>query len=321
MTHQDKYELAVKWLEIMHSVRVAPDVVTYSTLINLSPDLATAERWLQEMRDAGVRPNEVTYNTLINLSPDLATAERWLQEMRDAGVRPDEVTYSTLINLSPDLATAERWLQEMRDAGVRPNEFTYSTLINLSPDLATAERWLQEMGATSLKPRDETLSALMKKATTFDDGCELCDRLATQRIFVSQSALRNLFSKDLSDKTAQTIFAWYFLRQYHPGEPLGAAINSFRRSKLIDEALRISLAYPHLDAARRLMRDIPDRALEFFRSTVESDSNNGNGYYAIAICLIELGRKQEARPYLDSAEALSTAVKRKEHIRSLRASL
>ena len=50
-------------------LRVAPDEVTYSTLINLAPDYAEGRRVLDEMIDDGVAPNEVTLTTLVKLAP------------------------------------------------------------------------------------------------------------------------------------------------------------------------------------------------------------------------------------------------------------
>ena len=47
---------------------IAPDVVTYNTLINQSP-ARNARAWFDRMQADGIAPNVVTYNTLINQSP------------------------------------------------------------------------------------------------------------------------------------------------------------------------------------------------------------------------------------------------------------
>jgi len=85
-----------------------------------------------------VSPNEVTYSTLVNISPDYDTALKWYEKMVEKGVSPDEVTYSTLVNISPDYDTALKWYEKMVEKGVSPNEVTHTTLVKKCPDFTAA---------------------------------------------------------------------------------------------------------------------------------------------------------------------------------------
>lgn len=94
---------------------------------------------------------------------------------------------------------------------------------------------------------------------------------------------------------------WYLNQPYHPDGPIEAAIKSYRRVRLVDCALAIALHYPHLAAARKLMRENEQSALTYFRSVVDLDPSHGNGNYALGIALIEVNRGLEATPYLEKA--------------------
>ena len=65
------------------------------------------------------------------------------------------------------------------------------------------------------------------------------------------------------------------------------AIKSYRRVGLIHCALALALHYPHLAAARKLMRENKESALAYFRSVVNLDPLHRNGNYALGIALID----------------------------------
>jgi hypothetical protein len=80
-----------------------------------------------------------------------------------------------------------------------------------------------------------------------------------------------------------------------------SAIASYRRVRLVNSALAIALHYPHLAAARKLVRENAQSALTYFQSVVDSDPSHGNGNYALGIALIEVNRGLDATPYLEKA--------------------
>ncbi|MCB9341553.1 MAG: hypothetical protein H6577_25805 [Lewinellaceae bacterium] len=58
-------------------------------------------KWFEEMSTKGLTPNEISYSTLVNKSPDYATALKWFEEMSTKGLTPDVFSYSTLVNKAP----------------------------------------------------------------------------------------------------------------------------------------------------------------------------------------------------------------------------
>jgi len=124
-----------------------------------------------------------------------------------------------------------------------------------------------------------------------------------------------LFSKDLSEESADDILKWYLAQEYHPEEPIQAAIASYRKIHRIDQALRLALDYPHLPAARKLIREHEEEALSYFRTISDHDPQHPNAEYALGVALMELGRPQEAQPHLKKALKLAKHESRKTILR------
>jgi pentatricopeptide repeat protein len=57
-------------------------------LIARASDYETAKGWFDEMVKKGLAPNEVTYSTLVNRAKDYETAKGWFDEMVKKGSRP-----------------------------------------------------------------------------------------------------------------------------------------------------------------------------------------------------------------------------------------
>ncbi|OIP27903.1 MAG: hypothetical protein AUK39_01730 [Dehalococcoidia bacterium CG2_30_46_19] len=269
-------------LEILKSIQAAgldPDVVTYSTLINKAPDYDTAKAWVDTMQKEGIQPNVVTYSMLIDKAPDYDTAKAWVDTMQKEGIQPNVVTYNTLINKAPDYDTAKAWVDTMQKEGIQPDVVTYNTLINKAPDYDTAKAWVDTMQKEGIQPDVVTYNTL--------------------------------FSKDLSRKSADDILEWYLAQKYHPDEPTQAAIATYRKIHHIDQALRLTLDYPHLQAARKLFREHDEEALAYFRGISDNDPQHPNADYALGVALMELGRQVQAQPHLKRAFKLATAPPRK----------
>lgn len=66
LRHEAKYEGAALLLQEMKAARVVPDVVTFSTLVNLAKDYDSARAVFEEMKAASVLPSVFTFNTLFS---------------------------------------------------------------------------------------------------------------------------------------------------------------------------------------------------------------------------------------------------------------
>ncbi len=105
------------------------DIVVWTQLVNLCPQLPLAQQAVTMLKGLGLAPNVVTYNTLVAKAETYATAQAIVAEMKTAGIRPDVFTYSTLVAKAKTYATAQAIVAEMKTAGIRPNVVTYSTLV------------------------------------------------------------------------------------------------------------------------------------------------------------------------------------------------
>ncbi len=275
-------EEAIK-LDITDKESLQRNLRSWNRLLASLPDYSSGLKMLEGILAAGLAPDVVTYSTLVDKAPDYNAAKTWVKTMRAEGIQPDVVTYSTLISKAPDYDVAKALVDTMREERIQPNVVTYSTLVDKAPDYNAAKTWVKTMRAEGIQPNIPTYTAL--------------------------------FSKDLSHKSADHILEWYLGQEYHPEEPIQAAIATYRRVRCIEEALRLTLDYPHLQAARKLIREHEEEALSYFRTLADNDPEHPNASYALGVALMELRREQEARPHLKKALRLARAGPRKAVIR------
>ena len=263
--------------------------MAFITKIQSSPwirvDYETALGIVNNLREANLTPDVVTYNTLINLAPDYEEAKRLVTQMRGELITPNVVTYSTLINLAPDYEEAKRLVTQMRGELITPDVVTYNTLINLAPDYEEAKRLVTQMRGELITPDVVTYNTL--------------------------------FAKGPKSESADEILEWYLAQPYHPEMPLQALISFYRRSGQIEKALRLVLDYPHLEAARSLIRNYKTSALTYFYSNYAKNPTSSNAPYALGMTLLELGKSGEAKFYLEQALAQAIAEPRRAALREL----
>jgi tetratricopeptide (TPR) repeat protein len=98
---------------------------------------------------------------------------------------------------------------------------------------------------------------------------------------------------------------------------LDAAIASYRKINRIEQALRLTLNFPDIPAARKLIRQYPDKAITYFRSIYNIDSRHANASFALTVALAELGRTEEARQYAEVALNLTRDERRRKLLAEL----
>ena len=274
-----EYPKALEMLNNGLLIGISPNAVAYNALIYKSPDYDEATYWLERMIKECIRPNVVTYNIIIYKSPDYDEAKSWLERMVKEGIQPNIVTYSTLISKAPDYDEARSWLERMVKEGIQPNIVTYNTLISIAPDYDEAMRWFNRMHDDWISP--------------------------------DLWSYQNLFKKDLSDKSADDILEWYLSQQYHPEEAVQAAITAYRKCHRIDQALRLSLDYPHLQSARKVIRSNKEYSISYFKNILDESPSHPNAHYALGVAFMEFGQYEEAKHHLEIAYNLSIRGRRK----------
>ncbi|OFW32104.1 MAG: hypothetical protein A2074_04390 [Candidatus Aquicultor primus] len=288
----------LSYLETIRYEGVKPNVVTYSSLISKAPYYDIAVAWLETMRARDVKPNAVTYNTLIFKAPDFETAHALLDEMRSEAIEPNVITYSTLISKTEEYESATTLFARMEQEDVQPNTITFNALMLKSPDYDVACSWLEMMKTEHSKPDVITFNTLIYKAPDYETAEAKFREMGKAGIQPNIVTYNRLFSKDLSIKSAEEILAWYLEQPYHPDEPLQAAISAYRKMGRVDQALRLTHDYPHLQVARKLMRDHAVEAIAYFEDLLVRNPEDSDAAYALGLVLIESGNAQAAKPHL-----------------------
>jgi tetratricopeptide (TPR) repeat protein len=162
---------------------------------------------------------------------------------------------------------------------IPPNVVTYDAPIKKSPDYETAKSWLETMLKEDVQPDVKTYCSL--------------------------------FSKNLSNVSAEDVLEICKAAKCEADDPIQSAIASYRKSHKIEQALRLALDYPRLQAAHKLMRKAPKEALEYFKSIFDSNPQHPNASYALGEYFFETEKKKEAKYYLEKALKLATSEARK----------
>lgn len=114
-------DVAISVLERIKAAKLAPDVVTYNTILDFftteEHGLERAESLvLNDMPQYNIKPDMHTFNTMIKgaarSGPNgLKTAYKWLKELEENGFTPDEFTYQSMVSASAAAGDAPRALE------------------------------------------------------------------------------------------------------------------------------------------------------------------------------------------------------------------
>ncbi len=283
-------------------------------LLYSAPNREMRDDIVRRMTRLSVQPTLPVYNSLISKSPSYRDAIDWFNRMRREDLAPDVITYNTLINLSPDLETARGWFDAMREAGVHPDEVTYNTLIDLSPDLETARGWFDAMREAGVHPDEVTASSLAKKVEHPGDAERLTGELLDAGAFIGEGYYSALYGRLAQHFSAEELLGWHARQKYRRTAALAAAIRAFASQGQVEEACRVALAFPYLEAAWKVFRDHEEAAVVYFSGLLSEDFEPHNAVYALGYCFLENGRHDEALEMFNEALSLSRQEKRTEDI-------
>jgi pentatricopeptide repeat protein len=132
-------EIAEKFLQVMKSDGIVPNVVSYNILISgyaKDGNMKRARTWFERLKKAELVPTDSTFNTLINgfmNDRDLENAMEMFSQMKSSGIKPNQKTFAILIDGAFKNGDFERALsiaQEMKELGVVADDFIRNVLIN-----------------------------------------------------------------------------------------------------------------------------------------------------------------------------------------------
>jgi len=138
-----------KQVKKMCSLKVEPNVVTYSSIIGAcakAGDRIRAEWWHKRMLERGLQPNGHTFSSVITAcakAGDVVAASRYLDDMQRAQIPADRVVYGSILNACAKASDAERakkMFEQMQSSGIQPNAFHYAAL---AQSLAHTGNWVE----------------------------------------------------------------------------------------------------------------------------------------------------------------------------------
>jgi tetratricopeptide (TPR) repeat protein len=255
-----------------------------------------------------------TYNALIDKSGDYRAQSRWLQIMTQRGIRPNVDTFNAMLRSAKSEGETRRRLNRMMTEGISPDSATLDILVSKASDFASANDWIEQLAARSVSVSAAAYERLLELAEGFALGGKILEKMISEGHQPSDTAFISLFAKDLSEVRADDLLRWYLGLRYHPTHPIKRAIAEYRRKGLIDDALRLTLDYPHTDTSLKTIRQFPERALHYYRSIVATHPDHANGAYALGMALVETGRPTEAETWLRKAYQLAAPGTRKDEL-------
>ena len=160
-------------MTLLRELGSPPDVYFFSKQIAIAPDYEDAVQWYEQMLAADIAPNEVTFNTLINRSGSHEDAVQWYEQMLAADIAPHEVTFSTLINRAGSYEDAVQWYEQMLAADIAPHEVTTICLANKVPNFEVARQLTDRLRRDGSFRGEGYYSAVFSKVDVKSDPAEL----------------------------------------------------------------------------------------------------------------------------------------------------
>ncbi|KAH7655386.1 HCP-like protein [Dioscorea alata] len=164
-----------KLLEEMKSRSIAPDLVSFNTLINAKAKAGlmvpgSARELLQQVRNAGLRPDTITFNTLISAcshSLSFSEAVEVFESMEASKCQPDLWTYNGMVSVYARCGMARdarRVFDELSQRGFSPDAVTYNALLYAfarDGDVEEVERVCEQMVKAGFKKDEITYNTMI----------------------------------------------------------------------------------------------------------------------------------------------------------------
>lgn len=163
---------AMRFLKVLKSREIVPDLFTYTIMIKTCcrlNELERADALFRDMKKRGIKPDVVTYTVLATRNPKNID-----KEMKACGVKADVFYYTTMINTYYQLNNekkARAVAQEMKRGGIVPDVVTYTALINSYyrlNDQKKAYDLYQEMRRRRIRPDVVTYTVFLSHGWELD---------------------------------------------------------------------------------------------------------------------------------------------------------
>ncbi|HWD42053.1 MAG TPA: hypothetical protein VG944_24660 [Fimbriimonas sp.] len=279
---------------------------------NLSHEMA--RKVMRDLKKAGLRPNHEIYHGLLEHADSFLSLQGWIEEMKADGVAPDLATLHICLRRAEGSEEAGWFAHHLLSSDVKPDAETLSLLVEKAANYALAASWCQRFSTLGVLPDLRTHELLVEKAQTFDQARTWLESMMAHGWSPSEQAYLDVFSKGVLGVSGDDLLSWYLALPHHPAHPIKRAIAEYRRAGRVDDALRLSLDYPHTDTALKTFRQFPDRAVSYFREVLRRDPDHPNGAYALGMALLGVGQAAEAAPWMRKAYELAAPGQRKDEL-------
>eukprot|EP00445_Apocalathium_hangoei_P070161 CAMPEP_0204140356 /NCGR_PEP_ID=MMETSP0361-20130328/18934_1 /ASSEMBLY_ACC=CAM_ASM_000343 /TAXON_ID=268821 /ORGANISM="Scrippsiella Hangoei, Strain SHTV-5" /LENGTH=1137 /DNA_ID=CAMNT_0051094165 /DNA_START=187 /DNA_END=3597 /DNA_ORIENTATION=- len=194
--HGDEVGKAEMLFESMPKFQIAPDLITFNTMINAHTppgNVPRAEALLKSAVEAGLTPDQITYNSVINACAKSGQGDRassWLAQLVSAGLEADARSHNSVLNAyatGGDARGAELFLRRMVETVVAPDVVGWTMLIKAcaankpKSDPVGAEWCLTEMVAARVVPNTGTYNYLSEAV-----GPQRCSELRRELLKLIQ---------------------------------------------------------------------------------------------------------------------------------------
>lgn len=287
--------------------KVLPDIVTYRILRKLS-DSPAEDDWVEKNVGQNLSVLDTrTFNTNIKKCENFSEAYDLIQAMKEVNVAPDIYSYNLAIDKCATFDDAMFVLKEISEVGLRDkmDNYTLNPALRLCLTVEDVQNILCKFDDNSVLLDEYSLKYLRNsfgrlRPSPYDlvNFSVSADQVIRITILMNKNGyLPKIYFGPFVKRLAQLVPAKKLLDVCFsiakeigitfPFDQLGAAIATYRSRKQIDDALRIALAFPYLDAATKLFKARQIEAVSYFEE--EFDRRGGEPQHAsraLAFCFL-----------------------------------
>ena len=158
------------------------------------------------------------------------------------------------------------------------------------------------MIAAGVEPNEVTLISLVRKAESFEAGCELATFSRTEKKwYTGQGFYSALFSLRVTHLTAKQLIDVFLALPFRFNTSLANPIRQYRRDRLPEQAFEICLNVPELPTVRKFYKERGTFCLPHFATLEEHGFEHEHFDYCYGLALLVNGHVGDAKLRLETA--------------------